>query len=144
MLRLLGSAFGLGLLPFAPGTFGTVAGVGLALVLPGDAAIAAAAGAVLVVGTLLARAAERRFGEDPRWFVLDEVAGYLLAVLLLPRTPWILAGAFVAFRAFDILKPWPIRRTERLGNGVGVMADDVVAALYAQAVLRCGLLAAGF
>jgi len=129
MKRLVGSAFGLGLVPFAPGTFGTLAGVGIAL-LPGDVAIAGAAAAVFVLGLMLADA------RDPGWFVLDEVAAFPLVVLGMPRPWWALALGFLAFRLFDIWKPWPIRRVERLPGRFGVMADDVVAAAYAHVVLR--------
>ena len=85
-MRLLGSAFGLGLLPRAPGTFGTLGGVALALALPGDVAVGIAALAVVALGIPLAHAAERAAGgKDPQWFVLDEVAGFLLCVVGLPR-----------------------------------------------------------
>jgi phosphatidylglycerophosphatase A len=81
----------------------------------------------------LANAAEKEAGaRDPRWFVLDEVAGYLIAVLGHPLTWPHLLGAFVAFRFFDIFKPPPIRRLERQGGGIAVMADDLVAGLYAN------------
>ena len=141
MVRLLGSAFGLGFLPFAPGTWGTLLGVGLA----GQAALApgptpvllAMLFAVTLVGTPLAGAAERQAGRtDPGWFVLDEVAGYLVALAWMPLSAWTLAGAFVFFRVFDIWKPWPIRRLERVPGGRGIMLDDLVAGFYANLLLR--------
>jgi phosphatidylglycerophosphatase A len=141
LTRLAGSGLGLGLIPVAPGTFGTLAGVALAVALPGDAALAAAAAFLLVAGVPLASAADRpHAGRDPPLFVLDEVAGYLLCVIGLPRAWWCLAVAFVAFRVFDIAKPWPVRAAERLPGGLGVMADDVVAAAFAHVVLRLAIL----
>jgi phosphatidylglycerophosphatase A len=142
--RFLGSAAGLGLLPFAPGTFGTLAGVGLAVIAlwaPNpDVAVLVFAALVTMLGVPLARAAEREAArEDPGWFVLDEVAGFLLAVAFTPlaaRTPFVLLAAFVAFRVFDIAKPWPLRRLEKLPRGWGVMADDLAAGVYANVVVQ--------
>jgi len=131
--RLLGSGLGLGLIPFAPGTFGTLGGVLLAWLCPSDLALIATAAAVFTVGLLLAA---RLGGADPGWFVLDEVAAYLLVPLTLGRSWWVWGGAFLFFRVFDIAKPWPIRRLEKVPGGWGVMLDDLLAALYAHAALR--------
>ena len=141
MKRFLGTAFGLGLLPVAPGTWGTLLGVSLAWAasqVPGTPLVLVGlAFAITVVGVPLARAAEKEAGrQDPGWFVLDEVAGYLVAVLGLPLTWPYLLGAFVAFRVFDIWKPPPIRRLEREGGGIGVMADDLMAGIYANVAVR--------
>lgn len=144
MKRLLGTAFGLGLLPAAPGTWGTLLGVLLAWLVAVLAATATQpfvlvglAFAITVAGVPLARAAEKEAGrEDPGWFVLDEVAGYLIAVLGLPLTWPVLLGAFVSFRVFDIWKPPPIRRLEKQGGGIGVMADDLMAGIYANVAVR--------
>lgn len=132
------------MLPFAPGTFGTLAGVGLAVLAlwaPNpDVALLVYAAVVTLVGVPLARAAEREAGrEDPGWFVLDEVAGFLLAVVFTPlaaRTPFVLLVSFVAFRVFDIFKPWPVGRLERLRGGWGVMADDLAAGVYANLAVQ--------
>lgn len=144
MKRLLGTAFGLGLLPVAPGTWGTLAGVALALLAgrlaDADAqqlALVGLAFVVTVAGVPLARAAEEEAGKkDPGWFVLDEVAGYLVAVLGLPLRWPILLGAFVAFRVFDMAKPPPIRRLEKQAGGIGVLADDLMAGIYANVAVR--------
>jgi len=135
--RFLGTAFGLGLLPVAPGTWGTLLGVALAWGasrVPGTPfVLVGLAFAITVLGVPLARAAEKEAGrKDPGWFVLDEVAGYLVAVLGHPLTWPYLLGAFVAFRVFDIWKPPPIRRLEKEGGGIGVMADDLMAGIYAN------------
>jgi len=143
-VRFVGSACGLGLLPVAPGTFGTLAGVALAAgatALPGPPwALPAVLGIVLLAGLFLARAAETETGsKDPGWFVLDEVAGYLVAVLWLPLAahPLVLpALGFFLFRLLDIWKPGPIRRLEALPGGWGIMADDLAAGLLANLVLR--------
>ena len=146
--RLLWTGFGLGLLPRAPGTWGTLLGVALAGgagALPGTHVVLLALVLVLFfAGAHLARwaAAETRRA-DPPSFVLDEVVGYLAAVLWLPVAdrPWlVLGGAFVLFRVLDIAKPWPIGRLERAPGGWGVMLDDLAAGLIANAGLRISLL----
>jgi len=137
-VKFLWTGFGLGLSPVAPGTFGTLLGVAIAYFVPGPAWIPAVA--ITLLGVPLARMAERAHGkEDPGSFVLDEVAGYLVAVAWLPRTWPVLAGAFVAFRIFDIGKPLLIRRLERIGGGWGVMLDDVLAGVYANLAVRATL-----
>lgn len=134
--RLFGSGLGLGLVPWAPGTFGTLGGVAVAWALPSDPALVAAAAVVFVLGLILAA---RLKGEDPGWFVLDEIAAYLLVPIGLGRGWLVWGGAFVFFRLFDISKPWPIRHLERVPGGWGVMLDDLLAAFYAHAALRLTL-----
>lgn len=96
-----------------------------------------------VVGTWAAHEAERALGtKDPGAIVIDEVAGMTLSVLLVPPTIAALAVAFLAFRVFDILKPFPADAAQRLPGGLGVMADDLIAGVYALLVvlgLRAGL-----
>jgi phosphatidylglycerophosphatase A len=143
------SSLGLGYAPFASGTFGTLGGVGLSLLLASlvekypalhfGAAAAVAVVAPTLLGFALGGWAERHYGlKDPGPFVLDEVAGYLVALLRWKSgTPaWQeLMLAFVAFRLFDVLKPWPARRLEHLPRGVGIMLDDLVAGGYALALV---------
>jgi phosphatidylglycerophosphatase A len=105
----------------------------LALSLP---ALAVALAAVVVVGTWAADAAEGALGvKDPGAIVVDEVAGMMLSVLALPPTPAVLAAGFVLFRVFDVVKPFPANVAQRLPGGVGVMADDLIAGVYALALL---------
>lgn len=92
--------------------------------------------AVAVVGTWAAHEAERALGgKDPGAIVIDEVAGMTLSVVALPPTAGVLLAAFVLFRLFDVLKPYPANALQRLPGGVGVMIDDLVAGLYALLVL---------
>ena len=91
---------------------------------------------VLVVGTWAEDRAERLLGDkDPGAIVVDEVAGMIVSVLLLPRTGRVLLAAFVLFRVFDVTKPFPARTSQRLTGGIGVMVDDLIAGLYAFVVL---------
>lgn len=130
-LVLMALGFGAGLVPHRPGTAGTLVGVGLYLLIaPLPVAVAVAVTVVVVAaGIPLCGYAARRLGvpDDPG-IVWDEIAGYLITMLLLPfGTPWILAG-FVLFRILDIAKPWPISWLDRrVGGGTGIMADDIVA-----------------
>jgi phosphatidylglycerophosphatase A len=143
------SSGGLGYAPVASGTFGTLGGVAIALLIAHAGvprlgwhfglACSVAGVAVLLLGVALGGWAERWYGfKDPKPFVLDEVLGYLIAVLRVKGgTPGVqeLALAFFAFRLFDVVKPWPARRLEFLPKGVGIMLDDLVAGLYALALV---------
>ncbi len=140
---LLGTALGVGLFPFAPGTAGTlVVGLPLAWALGSIApwAVVAGAGLLFAAGLWTGGACERIFRRrDPSPVVLDEVVGMLITVVgLAPSWGGYLAG-FVLFRIADILKPWPARRAERLPGGPGILLDDVVAGLYARAALEVGI-----
>jgi phosphatidylglycerophosphatase A len=138
------SCLGLGFSPIAPGTFGTLGGLAIAWAIPErwDFRLAAlgAAGLVFLVGWPLGNWAERHYGrKDPGVFVLDEVVGFLVSVI--PFYPTGRPGlgalwfAFFAFRVFDVLKPRPADRLERLPGGLGIMLDDVMAGLYTNAIL---------
>jgi phosphatidylglycerophosphatase A len=151
---------GVGYLPIAPGTWGSLLGVGIYLLLqfsmfrfvqllfPADSfvrflpwPIFKAAELVLItviilVGIWAASRTEKLVGrKDPGKVVIDEVAGQLIALLpLLPRVDpgWTsILSAFLLFRFFDIVKPYPARRLESLESGLGIMADDIVAGAYA-------------
>jgi phosphatidylglycerophosphatase A len=124
---------GVGHVPFAPGTVAsTVTALALGVLTPSRLALLVAVLAVILVGTWAAQEAERVLGgKDPGAIVIDEVAGMAVSVLAVPLTPAVLAVAFVLFRVFDIVKPYPANALQRLPGGVGVMIDDLVAGLYA-------------
>jgi len=132
------TACGIGYVPVAPGTFGSAAGLVLWALLPNTAVIQGLAIATLfIAGSWSGSVAERHFRRtDPGEVVVDEVMGMLIT-LFLTGVGWMgaVAGFFV-FRLFDIIKPFPARRLERLHGGVGVMADDAMAAIYANIGLR--------
>jgi phosphatidylglycerophosphatase A len=134
LARWIATAGGLGYAPLAPGT---VACIPVALAVwwlrPSDATLLGATALVAAVGVWAAGQEEHRAGaKDPRAIVVDEVAGMLLACCGNPRTwPWIV-GLFLAFRVFDVLKPLGINRLQDLPGGVGVVADDLLAGLYAS------------
>ena len=134
-----GTALGLGLFPIAPATLASLAATIVYWLLPiysDSPAFLALTAASLAIGPWACQTLTAPNDPDPKRAVWDEVAGMWLTCLLLPKTlPW-LAAAFLLFRALDILKPWPIRRFERLPGGWGIMADDAAAGLIAAAALN--------
>jgi phosphatidylglycerophosphatase A len=142
----LATAFGVGYVPFAPGTFGSAVGLLLWALLPQSATAQAAAIVVtFAAGVWSGTVAERHFkGTDPGPVVIDEVMGMLVALFMLPVGWGGAITAFFLFRAFDVLKPYPADRLERLPGGLGVMADDGMAALYANVTLRVLVFAAAW
>jgi phosphatidylglycerophosphatase A len=132
---------GIGYAPVAPGTFGSAAGLLVWWLVPASPAVQAAAiVAIFVIGSWSGSVAERHFGRtDPGQVVVDEVMGMLITLFLNP-VGWMGAlAAFLLFRVFDVIKPYPANKLEQLHGGVGVMADDGMAAIYANLALRLGL-----
>ena len=98
--------------------------------------VLAAVAAISIIGVWAGRAVAAHDGdEDPSRVVIDEVAGQLLAVVALPLEAGWMFAAFVAFRLFDVLKPLGIKRLEKIGNGIGIMLDDLAAGLAAGVIL---------
>jgi phosphatidylglycerophosphatase A len=136
----LATGFYVGRIPLAPGTFGSLLGLPLCFLLaatPLPAALAAVL-LILVLATWIAGAAERISGSrDPGCIVIDEIAGMVVALIGLPFHPTTVVAGFILFRVLDILKPFPIRMIDkRLPGGLGIVADDVVAGLFANVLLR--------
>jgi len=139
--------FGLGFVPLAPGTAASLAVALLYKFFLFKLTWPVQAGLVLFLflsgvpaATSTARRLERK---DPRPVVIDEAAGQLAALMLVPPD-WMSVGiAFLLFRLFDILKPFPIRNLERLPAGWGIMADDIGASFYSRLVLQAFLLVMG-
>lgn len=147
-LALAIATFGVGFLPLAPGTWGSLVGVGIYLLLrflfldSGQIPFLIIQSVVIVTvtfsGIWAASQTERITGrKDPGKVVVDEVAGQLISLLpvaLVPFwsswKPWVIVS-FILFRLFDIVKPYPARRMERLHGGMGIMCDDLVAGVYA-------------
>lgn len=139
-IHFLAFGFGSGASPVAPGTCGTLAAIPLYWILQGlSLPIYLVITAVLTgIGVGLCEIACRDTGvHDNPGVVWDEIAGYLITMIAAPKG-WVWIGlGFVLFRLFDIWKPWPIRWLDRrVGGGLGVMLDDVVAAIYAWLILQ--------
>jgi phosphatidylglycerophosphatase A len=136
----LATWFGCGRVPKAPGTMGSLGAIPLVLLAAragGRVGIAAAAVVVVAAGVWSATVVARETRtKDPQIVVVDEVAGMLVTMLAARAIDWraLLAG-FLLFRAFDVVKPWPIRSVEKLKDGWGIVLDDVMAGVYAAAVM---------
>jgi phosphatidylglycerophosphatase A len=123
--------------PLAPGTVASaLTAVVLWLLHPSPIALTALLVVVTLLGTWAADEAERALGgKDPGAIVVDEVAGMMLSVLTVTLTPAVLLVAFLLFRVFDVVKPFPANVSQRLPGGLGVMIDDLIAGLYALALV---------
>lgn len=140
----------LGYAPIASGTFGTLAGVAL---YPAYEALRILSVPLYVFGLVglvvaairIAGAAEAIFAEaDSGKITIDEVAGYLVSVAFVPLSLRVVVASFFLFRLFDVLKPWPASYFDReIHGGAGVVLDDVVSGVYANAALRLFLWLAG-
>ena len=137
----LADGLGLGRIPVAPGTFGTLLGIPLyfllAAFLPWPAYLALVLLTLPVSAWICAAGARHHGVHDPSMVVWDEVVGMLVALTAAPAG-WVpVAVAFIAFRAFDILKPFPVGWLDaRVPGGWGILLDDVVAGFYALAVVQ--------
>jgi phosphatidylglycerophosphatase A len=138
--RLICSFFGAGQLPKAPGTWGSAAALPFIWILTwigGPWLLGAALLATFGIGWWAsARIVAEDGAEDPSWVVIDEVVGQGLTLLLVPPSLLGYAIGFALFRLFDIKKPWPVSwADQQVKGGLGIMLDDVLAGIYAAAVL---------
>ena len=138
-VHFLAFGFGAGLSPKAPGTFGTLVAIPLyilicALSLPWYVAVVVVC---CVLGIFICGQTANDLGvHDHGGIVWDEIAGFLIALTAVPLTWWNIVLAFVLFRFFDILKPWPISWLDKnVHSGLGIMLDDIVAGVFAWAIL---------
>ena len=140
-VAVLISSFGyVGFFPIAPGTAGSLAALALFAFIrwigvPSIELLAIAA--VFAIGVWAAQGTERALGrKDPGIVVIDEVLGMLITLALLPLSLTGIALGFLFFRILDVIKPYPAAQFENLHGGLGIMADDAVAGLYAHVALR--------
>ena len=141
--RVIGSAFGLGYAPLAPGTVGSAGAALVYLYLPAIREPLVHVPMILLsvaLGVWAGGVMEEEYGEDPSQAVIDEVAGQWIALLFIPFSPITVLLAFILFRLFDILKPGPVDWAQRLPGGWGIMTDDVLAGIFANVTLRAIML----
>jgi len=142
LCMMIATAFGIGTIPGAPGTYASLATTIVFSVfwLTGRFLPSLHLSTVCLIslaGILASGVISRSTGEeDPQYIVIDEVAGQLLTFLFLPISVLNLVLGFIAFRACDMWKPFPIRKLEPLQGGVGIMADDLAAGVYANALMQ--------
>ena len=146
LLRHIATLGPIGYIPFAPGTFGSLTGLiclwffplslrwHLLLIIVGS-----------IIGSIASTSAEKQFGQkDSGKIIVDEFIGFSVAVFFIPHTPILFIAAFLLFRFFDIFKPLMIKHIENaLRNGKGVMADDILAGIYANAIVQVWVLLKG-
>lgn len=145
--RLVCTCFGIGRAPFAPGTFGSLAALPLGWWLHtqlGTVGVLIGAVCVFILGWWACAVYLMYSGKaDPGEIVIDEVAGQLVLLAVLPPTPGFYALGFVLFRLFDIFKPWPVSVADRrMKTSLGVMLDDMMAGFYPLLILMLAFLAA--
>lgn len=137
----IATTFGSGFSPIVPGTVGSLAATGALwlLPLPSTLIFSHIIISFFFIGVWAAAVCEKQWGHDPGRVNWDEVVGLMISVLALPKTWPIFVAAFVLFRFFDIVKPFPVNRAEKLPGGWGIMMDDVIAGIYANIVLQIGV-----
>ena len=135
--------FGVGRSPVAPGTFGTLIGLPLVWLQSSfDPLLAVMFAAVFGLSAVPVAGTAARYlhSDDDGSIVIDEIAGYLVAMTAVPLTLWSILAGFVLFRAFDIIKPPPIGLLERkIKGGAGIVADDIAAGIMTNIVLQAGM-----
>ena len=145
---LISTWFGVGLIPFAPGTWGSLAALPFAWViqnLAGPYALLGASALIFALGWWASTVfISHSDVADPQVIVVDEVAGQWLVLAVAPTTFWYYAAGLVLFRIFDVRKPWPVRWADRsLKGGLGVMLDDILAGGYGVVLLFVLVLVTG-
>jgi len=137
-VELITSFFYLGHSPFMPGTMGSLGGLILYFIVRNnDILFAFSILFLFTLGVLFAGEAEKVYRrKDPAMIVIDEACGMLLALFFVPFSLYSVILGFFLFRIFDILKPPPARRLEKLTGSLGIMFDDIVAALYTNIILQ--------
>lgn len=130
--KFLGSGFYTGYIPFASGTFASLAAL-LIYYIPGfedPVIIIPAIILFLLYGIDVGTVFEKDYGKDPTECTIDEIVGMWISLLFLPKIWYISLTAFFVWRLMDIIKPYPARKLESLKGGMGIMIDDVIAAIY--------------
>jgi len=136
--KLLGSGFYTGYIPFASGTFGTLAALIIYLI-PGfenPYVIVPAIIIFFIYGIYVGNKFENVYGKDPSECTIDEFVGTWISYLLLPKIVGIIIITFFLWRALDIFKPYPARKLENLNGGIGIMIDDVVSGFYTLIIMH--------
>jgi len=130
--KFIGSGFYTGYIPLTSGTFGSLAAL-LIYWIPGFENPYIIIPAIILFtsyGIYVGNKFDKVYGKDPAECTVDEMVGQWITLLFLPKTILITILAFLTWRLFDIIKPYPARKLEKLTGGTGIMADDVVASIY--------------
>lgn len=153
--EFIATLFGIGHIPFAPGTFGTIFAFLIWVILPdywfwnatshkyfitGQIVFSLSCLFILIYGIYVSTIAELKLGHDSPKIIIDELLGFMISVAFLPKTFLIAVYGLIFFRVFDIAKPFPINKIQKLPAGFGVMADDLLAGIYSNIAIRLLLL----
>jgi len=146
LYRLLSAGLGSGYLPKVPGTWGSLAYIALWLVwtsilgFAGETLLLITSALAIIAVSKTIEALPESEKDDPGFIVIDEWVGMGAALLAIPSDSWLAIGAaFVLFRAFDIVKPGPIRSAEKLPGSIGIIADDLLAGIVTNLIIRAFL-----
>ncbi len=150
LARIISTGFGVGYFPVAPGTMGALA-ISIVYWLSPNISLLyfiIIISLLIALGIYSATIIEKEIksklgpekGKDPGLIVIDEIIGMLIALIALPKTKIFLIWAFILFRIFDIVKPYPARQMEKFPGGWGIVFDDVIAGIYANIVIQIGRL----
>ncbi len=137
--KFLGSGFYTGYIPFASGTFGSLAASIIYYFVPGTDNIFVLSSMILAFffyGVYVSYKFENVYGKDPAECTIDEVVGTWIALLNLPKSILLIVISFFIWRALDIIKPYPARKSESLTGGWGIMVDDVISAFYTFLIMQ--------
>ncbi|MDP2209021.1 MAG: phosphatidylglycerophosphatase A [Bacteroidota bacterium] len=140
--RIIATGLFTGYSPIAPGTAGSALGLTIFFISGvGDTYFFIPLIIItFFIGVLTSSILEKSLGSDPSVVVIDEIVGMWISLLFLPSNLIIMISAFLLFRIFDIVKPFPCRRAEKLKLGWGIMLDDVIAGIYANLLLQIAVL----
>lgn len=148
LARVISTGCGAGYFPIAPGTMGAVVMLIIYWLIPPLTTfqLLLLILGLMVVGIYSASVTEREVkaksgavaGSDPGIVVIDEIIGMLIALIAIPKSMRYLIATFLLFRLFDITKPFPVRRIEKLPSGWGIVLDDVLAGIYANLLIQIG------
>ncbi len=136
--KLFGSGFYTGFIPFASGTFGSLAAL-IIYAIPGFEKPEVLIPLIILFtlyGINIGNKFEDIYGKDPSECTIDEVVGMWISLLFLPKVLWISLIAFFVWRLLDIIKPYPAKRFEKFAGGLGIMADDIAAAIYSLIIVH--------
>lgn len=140
--RIIATGLFTGYSPIAPGTAGSALGLAIYLIsgVGNTYFFIPLIILIFLIGVITSSILEKSLGNDPSVVVIDEIVGMWISLLFLPSNLIILISAFLLFRIFDIIKPFPCRRAEKFKLGWGIMLDDVVAGIYANLILQVAVL----
>jgi phosphatidylglycerophosphatase A len=144
--RMIATFFGAGYVTKVSGTVGSVLALVILWFLPPVTGWWLWIGlpALFLIGVWASTRAETYLGHDANSILIDEIAGQWLVLAFVPKKAVIWIIGFFLFRAFDVLKPFPVNKSQKLPGGWGIMVDDVLAGLYALILIRIGLVIVGY